>query len=132
MSEENIEIVRRAYESVNRGDLDAAVADVAADGVYIPSEAFPESRVRRSPEEMKEFLRWLVDEFEGARVEPHEFIDVGHKVFVPSTITGRGRLSGAEARWDVWHVWEIRDGKIVRNQAFLSEGEARKAAGLSG
>ena len=31
MSEENVEIIRRAYEAYERGDLDAAVADIAPD-----------------------------------------------------------------------------------------------------
>jgi hypothetical protein len=130
MSGENVEMVRRAYQAFNRGDRDAAVADVAPDAEYIPSEAFPEARVRRGPEETKEFLGWLLDEFEGARLDTHEFIDLGDKVLVATTIRGRGRISGAEAHWDVWHVWELRGGKIVRSQAFMSEDEARKAVGL--
>ena len=34
MSKDNVEVVRRAYEAFNRGDRDAAVADVAADCEY--------------------------------------------------------------------------------------------------
>jgi ketosteroid isomerase-like protein len=112
MSQGNVEIVRRAYEELNRGDLDAAVVDVAPDAEYIPSEAFPEAEVRRGPEGIKSFLGWLLDEFEGARVEPNELVAAGDKVLVSSTITGRGRRSGAETNWDVWHVWELRAGKI--------------------
>lgn len=131
MSEENVEIIRRAVDAVNRGDRDAAVADLSPDAEYIPSEAFPESRVRRGPEDVKEFLTWLWDEFEDARLDPHEFIDTGDKILVSTTISARGRQSGVEAAWDIWHVWEIRAGKVIRCQAFVSEDQAREAAGLS-
>jgi len=39
------------------------VADVHPDGIYIPSQAFAEAGVRRGPEQGKEFLGWLLDEF---------------------------------------------------------------------
>jgi len=41
MSQENVEIVRRAFEAFNRGDLDAAVVDLAADCEYTSSGAIP-------------------------------------------------------------------------------------------
>jgi ketosteroid isomerase-like protein len=130
MSEEDVEIVRRAYAAFNRGDRDGAVADVTLDAEYIPSEAFPESRVRRGPEDVKNFMSWLWDEFEDARLDTHEFIDLGDKVLVSMTIRARGRQSGAEASWDVRHIWEIGDGKVMRCQAFMSADQAREAAGL--
>jgi uncharacterized protein len=133
MSDENVEIVRWAYDKFNQGDLDAAVVHVAPDAEYIPSEVFPETEIRRGPEEVKGFLHWLLDQFEDARLDAHEFVDAGdNKVFVSMTIRGRGRLSGAEVDWDVWHVWEVRAGKVARCQAFLNQDQALAAAGLPG
>jgi hypothetical protein len=37
MSRENVEVMRRAYEAFNRGDLRAAVADFAPDFEYVTS-----------------------------------------------------------------------------------------------
>jgi ketosteroid isomerase-like protein len=90
MSEENVEIVRRAYEAFNRGDRDGAVADLAPNAEYIPSEAFPESRVRRGPEDVKNFMSWLWDEFEDARLDTDEFIDIGDEssCLRPSAVGG--------------------------------------------
>ncbi len=39
-----------------------------------------------------------------------------------------GRADGAEQR--VFHLYEVRDGKAYRCRVFVSEDEARKAAGL--
>jgi ketosteroid isomerase-like protein len=41
MSQENVEVIRRAYEALNRGDLDGAVEDAAQDFEYIPSGTIP-------------------------------------------------------------------------------------------
>lgn len=41
MSRDNIEVVRAAYEAVNRADLDALTADIAPDMEYVASGAVP-------------------------------------------------------------------------------------------
>jgi ketosteroid isomerase-like protein len=132
MPRENVEMVRRAFEAFNRGDLDSAVADIAPDCEYIPSGGIPDADdVYRGPEGYKRFIRWLRDEFDDARVEAHEFIETDDQVVVSLTNRGRGRQSGVEVSWHVWQVWAIRDAKVVRGQGFMSRAEALEAAGLS-
>ena len=41
MSQENVEVVRRAYEALNRGDLDGMVADFAPEFEFVPTGAVP-------------------------------------------------------------------------------------------
>ena len=41
MSQENVEMARRAYEAFNRGDLDGMVADFAPEFEYVPAEMVP-------------------------------------------------------------------------------------------
>jgi ketosteroid isomerase-like protein len=132
MSQENVEIVRRAFESYNRGDLDAAVADFAPDCEYIPGGAVPGRRgVFRGPEGYKQFVGWLREEFDDARVEVDAITDAGDQVLVSVTVQGRGKQSGVEASWNVWQVWTLRGGKIVGGQGFTSKAEALQAFGLS-
>ena len=42
MSEENVEIVRKAFEYWNRGDLDAFLELIADDAILRAAEGFPE------------------------------------------------------------------------------------------
>jgi hypothetical protein len=42
-----------------------------------------------------------------------------------------GAIPGVEVRWDVWNLWTMRDGKVVRGQGFTSRAEALEAGGLS-
>ena len=132
MSRENVEIVRRGYAAYNRGDIDAAVTDFAPDCEYTPTGALPGGGgVYRGPEGYKAFIGWLRAEFEDARLVVTDVTDAGDRVLASITVQGRGRQSGAAASWDLWQVWTIRDGKVVRGQAFANEADALEAAGLS-
>ena len=131
MSQENVEIVRRAFEAFNRGDADATVAAFAPDCEYIPSGALPGGTdVSRGPEGYKRFASWLRDAFDDAHLEIHELIDAGDRVWVSMTLRGRGKQSGAETSWHFWQVWTLRDGKVVHGQGFTAREEALEAAGL--
>jgi uncharacterized protein len=131
MSEENVEVVRRGYEAFNRGDLDAMVADFALTFEYLASGAVPGTGgVYRGSEGLKEFMGWFA-EFSDARAEINELIDAGDKVLVGITALGRGKQSGVESGWHVWHLWTLRGGKIVYGKGFTDRDEALEAAGLS-
>jgi ketosteroid isomerase-like protein len=131
MSQENVELVRRGYEAYNRGDLDGAVSDFASDCRYIAAGTIPDrTGVFRGREGYKEFIGWLRSEFDDARAEIDELIDAGDTVVIGSTLRGRGKQSGVEAKFTFWQVWTIQDGKFVRGQGFASRDEALAAAGL--
>jgi uncharacterized protein len=86
--------------------------------------------VYRGPEGLKEFMGWF-GEFSGARAEINELIDAGDQVLVGITARGRGKQSGVESGWHLWHVWTLRGGKIVRGEGFTDRDKALEAAGLS-
>ena len=132
MPEENVEIVRRAYEAFNRGDPEAMVADIAPTFEYVTTGTIPGATgIYRGPQGWKEFVGWLRSEFDSPRVEIHELIEAGDQVVVSATNRGRGKQSGVEVSWDVWQVWTMRGGKVVRGEGFTNREEALEAAGLS-
>ena len=131
MSQENVELVRRGYEAYNRGDVDGAVSDFAPDCRYTAAGTIPDrTGVFHGREGYKEFIGWLRSEFDDAQAEIDELIDVGDMVVIGSTLRGRGRQSGAEAKFTFWQVWTIQDGKFARGQGFADRAEALEAAGL--
>jgi ketosteroid isomerase-like protein len=132
MSEENLEIIRRAYEAFNRGDPDGMVVDFAPTFEYVATGAIlGSSGVYRGPEGYKAFLGLFWDEFQDARVELHGLIDAGDQVLAELSLRGRGKKSGAEARWDIWQLWTLRDGMAVYAQGFTKRPDALEAGGLS-
>jgi ketosteroid isomerase-like protein len=127
----NVDIVRKAYDAVNLGDLDMAVSRIAPDMEYVASGTVPGATgVFMGPEGVKEFIAGLYEEFDEPRADVSELLDAGDQVVVSATARGRGKLSGVETTWDTWQLWTVRDGKLVRGQGFTSREEALAAAGL--
>ena len=132
MSRENVDVLRRGYEAFNRGDFDGMVADFAPEFEFVPTGALPDAEdIYRGPEGWKRFTRWLSDNFDEPRVETREVIGKDDMVVASVTLSGRGKESGVDVRWDLWHVWTLRGGKIVRGRAVRTRAEALEAAGLS-
>ena len=133
MSEENVEVIRRGYEAFNRGDLDATVADFAPTFEYVATGAIPGFEgVFRGPEGWKGLLSGFFDEFHDPHVEIRDLREAGEDhVLALATYGGRGKQSGAEASWDMWQLWTVREGKVVGGQGFTGREEALEAAGLS-
>jgi len=133
MSQENVELIRSGYEAFNRGDIDGVVTALAApDCEFITAGRLPGVEdVYRGPEGFRRFVSFFWETFDDAQVEVHELIDAGDQLLATVTNHGRGKQSGADVHWTTWNVWTIRDGKVVRGQAFTSREEALEGAGLS-
>jgi ketosteroid isomerase-like protein len=132
VSQENVQLVRRAFEAYSQGDIDGAVSDFAPDCRYTAAGIMPDrTGVFHGPEGYKEFMGWLRSEFEDVQADVDELIDAGDTVVVGSTLHGRGRQSGAQAKFTFWQVWTVQDRKFVRGQGFTTREEALEAAGLA-
>jgi ketosteroid isomerase-like protein len=131
MSQENVEIVRQAYEAFNRRDSEGMVADFADGFEYVSTGALPDARgVYRGPEGWTDFVGWLRSEFESPRVEINDLSEAGDQVLAAVTLRGRGKQSGVDTSWDVWHLWTVQDSKLARGHGFTSKTDALEAAGL--
>ena len=111
MAQENVEIVRRAYEALSRGDTEAGTRTCPRPLSTWRRERFLTPRVSLGDRRDAEFARWMLDEFDDARTEIHELTDAHDKVVACVTLRGRGRQSGVEVGWHVWHVWSLRTGR---------------------
>ena len=130
MSQENVEIVRRAYETWNARDVEA-LAELADPDL----EWIPDSRVGQGPirgrGNMIRFFMEQADVFEEFRVEPERFWGIDDKVLVFLRVTGSGGASGAGFDIRIGHLWTLRDGLLVQGEGHANRDEALEAAGLS-
>jgi ketosteroid isomerase-like protein len=135
MSEENVEIVRAQIDAYNRGDYEAALA-VLDESVewHVPQVAAldaPASGVVRGQAQVAEqFARWL-EAWETHTFQVTEAFDQGEHVFIAGFQVGRGRHSGLDIRLPTFHVFTLREHKIVAMRVFPERSDALKAAGLS-
>jgi ketosteroid isomerase-like protein len=132
MSEENVEIVRGAWEASTRKDNEAALAlydpEVQIDLTAVTH--IGRSGVYFGLEGVQEFYRDLLASFGELTSEVEEWIDAGDGVIAMVRSYGRGRRSGVPVDMLEAHLWTVRDGLLLRLQIFATRAEALEAAGL--
>jgi ketosteroid isomerase-like protein len=102
MSAQNLDLVRRAYESFNRWGLD------------------PSLRLGR-----------LFAQFESIRIEVEELLAADDRVVVISRQHAVGRTGHTPIVVQVVEVWTIRDALLAKRHTFSTPDEALEAVGLS-
>ena len=135
MSQENIEIVREAVVAMNRRDVDAFLACLHPDVDWVESgDVFPGLRgIHRGRAEVR---RWaeeaVLEPWEHFHIEIEEITEASNgRVFLDTSINGRGRASGLESDLRFWQVFWFADAKVAKRQVFWNKAEALEAAGLS-
>jgi ketosteroid isomerase-like protein len=141
MSQENVEIVRRAYEAHSRGGADAAEPYWAPDIEAFEAPEFPDATRRVGATQFGEMLsNYMAIGWDG-RFEVQEYIDADPEVIVVWRMSAVGPASGLSLSRPTsgvslsptifFHVWQLEDGKLKRLRQFLSREQALEAVGLS-
>jgi len=131
MSQENVEIVRRFFITVDSGDYDAAVREFDADAEWHNTGAFPGPTICSGPAEIAAFWKALLEDFEDGKLDVEETTDIGDTVVVGLHSQALGRTSGApvDVRWGM--IFRFERGSIIRADVYGEYGRAFEAAGLS-
>lgn len=131
MSEANVELIRRAFEAYEHGDLETMLADADRDLVVHRAPPQPDAGTWHGPEGMIEaFAGWIegLDEFS---VTVEEYIDANDsQVLVRTHQRGVGGESGVPVEGDFWMLHTVSAGKIIRVDFYADKEEARRAAGI--
>jgi uncharacterized protein len=130
MSQENVEVVRAAFEAWNRGDWDATLKDAAPSFEFDFSRSMGPGRGVYSLDQMRQYFRELTEAWEDLRIEPDEFIEAGEQLVMPNTIYVQGR-GGIKVQARGALVWTFRDGSATRLCFYQEWQEALEAVGLS-
>lgn len=132
MSQENVEIVRRAYEHF-RERRDFLAEAFHPDFVWDMStfRGWPERRTYPGIEGASEFLtEWLAawDEWELELEEMHDA--GGERVVAIVRQQGRSKATGLPVDMRFAQVWTLSNGKQVRMEMYATPDEALEATGL--
>jgi ketosteroid isomerase-like protein len=134
MSEENVEVVRKAfaYEFYGHGGRTEAAMYFAPDFEMNPVEGgrMEEERSTGLDSIRDNFERWA-GAWENLDVTAEKFVDAGDRVLVTMRHRGRGRTSGVEVDARFFVVYTLREGKVSRVDEYTEREEALEAAGLS-
>ena len=127
MSRDDLELVRRVYESWTQGDFSGGEAfhpDVEFEMVD-----WPESGRSRGLEAMRRTWMSSLRAWDDFRAEPTEFIELGGHIVVLTHVEARGRGSAAQVSADTATMWTFEGGRVVRLALYWDAGEALEVAG---
>jgi ketosteroid isomerase-like protein len=133
MSQENVEIVRRALDAFNRRDLSALEAISHEDFKFVSvltavdtgGATFGGLRAFTS------YFAAMDETWEEWRVEDSEIFDAGDDgVATAFRIVGKGKNSGARVEHAIGVAYRFRQGKLSRMDSYLDPREALEAVGL--
>jgi ketosteroid isomerase-like protein len=132
MSQENVEVVRRAFEDFNRRDLAAAVDAFAPDAEWVPYLAALEEEIYRGHDEIERMWREVLKDVPDFQIELVQVVAEGaDTVVVEVDFLGMGRASGADIRTTVYQAASFRNGKVLSVQGFRTAPEALGAMGFA-
>jgi ketosteroid isomerase-like protein len=129
MSQENVEIVRSAFEAYERGDFAAMLKDAHPE--MITYRENPDGATYPGSDGLLKALAEWVEDFDEFTATAQEFIDANnHQVVVRVHQTAVGMQSGAPIEADFWFVYTLSDAKVTRLDMFARKSQALQAAGL--
>jgi ketosteroid isomerase-like protein len=127
MSLENVEVVRRAYDSLARRDWDGLWADAHTDFELHTQLAGS----YRGQEQAQRFAEDRFAAFESFTIEPEEFFETDDRVVVFVTQCAQPKGASALIEIKTGDVWTLRHGKVLTLETFPQREKALEAAGLA-
>lgn len=127
MSQANVEVVRKLYESQGSEFFDLLDPHV----VWINYASAPETRPYVGHDGVREWVKGFRDTFGDYRMEATEIIDAGgDQVVAANRISGAGTTSRIPIEHEFASLITLVNGRIVRVQGFDTLEKALEAAGL--
>ena len=131
MSQEDVEVVRQAFDRFNRRDLAGAVAVFELDAEWVPYLAALEEEIYRGRDDIERMWIEVLRAVPDFRIEFVQVVaDSPGTVVVEVEFRGMGKASGADVRTTVFQAASFRAGKVTRVQGFRTAAEALEAVGL--
>ncbi len=130
MSEEHVEVVRRAYEAYAEGDLATARLAYSEDTVWDVTRFRPDEGIHRGREELARYIRSWRETWAEHSFSLEHALDAGDRVVAVIVESGTGRASGAPVTIRYGQVIQVSEGKIAETIVYRDVDEALEVAGL--
>jgi ketosteroid isomerase-like protein len=130
MSEENLAALKRLYERLAAGDLQAGADLFDRCFVFISDPGDLEGQVHYGLDAFTAYMRRFRDIWEDMRFEAMDYREVENTFLVRVRRTGIGRQGGVPLDEEVFNLWTFQGAKAIRLEVLREEGEALKAAGF--
>ena len=137
MSEENVEIVRKALEQWQDGggSFEAIPTEMYAEDLAWDISGYPlvDLPSRGSGRDnLGEVVKMYLSGWTSYQAEVTEFIDAGENVVGVLHEKAAIADSGEFLERDIFHIWTLRNGLVVKWRVFETKADALEAAWLEG
>jgi ketosteroid isomerase-like protein len=132
VSQENVELVRRAYEQFTATGRFASEI-VAPEFVWDMSNfhGWPEQQLYEGVAETEAFLEDWAAAWEDWQLDVEAVHDAGEKVLVLARQRGRSKTAGMPVDMSIAQVWTFSAGRQTRMEMYSDRDEALEAVGLA-
>ncbi|HTT74819.1 MAG TPA: nuclear transport factor 2 family protein [Candidatus Binataceae bacterium] len=119
-TEQNIELVTRTWQSVAKGDADAAMTNIADEISWvIPGHLANVSGLKRGKDEVRKFIAGIKTAFpDGLKPEIRKVHGAGDTVIVELTNRGKA-FNGKDYENEYCFIFEIENNKIRRIREYV-------------
>lgn len=126
MSQDNVNLVKKLYEAFGTRDRDAILQLVSPEVVAAQSEEVPWGGEYRGLDGLERFFTNLFSHIQSKLVF-EQFLDAGDHVVAIGRTQGNVVATGAPFDVPIAHVWQVRDGKVVRFNPYIDIPTMRDA-----
>jgi uncharacterized protein len=125
---DNVELIESLWDAFGRGDLDTVAAAVSDNAEIVFPDSLPWGGTHVGPDGFRQVLEDITSRFADFKAKPEMVLgaDDDH-VAVVARAEGRGKGGRLEGRI-VW-LYRLRDGKVVRGEAFPDTAAVLEAIG---
>jgi ketosteroid isomerase-like protein len=126
---EDVEVLRSAYDALNRGDTRSALEALDENAEWHEHSSLPEAGAYRGRGAIAAFLEGFLESWQQFRQEAERFVDAGDRVAILLHSFARGKGSGVEVEMRYAHVWTMRSGRGTRVDTYEDPAEALETVG---
>jgi ketosteroid isomerase-like protein len=127
MSQENVEVIREAFDRFGRGDF-SGIAELPDDLEVVLAREMPDAGSYRGAAARKWLEEW-VDSFDSLTLDLVEVLDAGDRVIAEYVQRGIPRGGSTPVELPTWAIYTFREGAFTM-ELFTGRDQALEAAGL--
>jgi hypothetical protein len=131
---DNVAVMRGAYEAFAKGDVPAVLALFDPNIEWNEAEHFTywTGQPFRGPQAVvNEVLAPLAKDYDGFRIEVRRMVGAGDTVLVEARYRGTAKATGKALDAQAAHVWDLRNGKIVKFQQYTDTWLVAQVTGVT-
>jgi uncharacterized protein len=123
----DVQRVESSYEALNRRDIDGTVAALHDHAMWVEHSDLPEAGSYEGVPAIRAFLENFLDSWEEFHQDIEDKVVRGHCALLFIHLEASGKGSGIEVDSRYAHLWQLRDGRGTRVDAYYDRDQALAA-----